>query len=92
MALNKKEARTWRALQLRLSKVEKASRRREKALERIAEKMGVEIDLTRLPTAEQDYAADLAGKSSKHLLDSEEVRAYLRESEEEDAEEDNDRY
>lgn len=82
MALDEKEARTFRKLKLRLTNLEHASVAREKILEQLAQRAGVEIDLTRLATEEEEYAAELASKTGKHLLESEEVQAYLRESRE----------
>lgn len=80
MALDEKEARTLRKLKLRLSNLEKASEARERTLEQLAQKLGVELDLTRMATPEEEYAAEEARKASKHLLESEEVQAYLRET------------
>ncbi|MBN1288681.1 MAG: hypothetical protein JXA49_03485 [Actinobacteria bacterium] len=84
MALNKKELRTWRQLQLKVKKLEQASRAREKALKQVAEKLGVEIDLTRMPTAREKDAEELIIMSSKNLLRSKEVLEYLEEAEKEE--------
>lgn len=83
MAFDKREAKTWRQLQLRVTKLEKASRVREEALRQLGDKLGFEIDLTRMPSADAEYAAELTRKSSRHLLESEEVIAYLRGEEDE---------
>ncbi|MBN2168196.1 MAG: hypothetical protein JW738_03050 [Actinobacteria bacterium] len=84
MALNKKELRTWRHLQLRVTKLERSSIAREKALKQIAKKLGAEIDLTRLPTASEEKAEELIRASSKNLLRSKEVLEYLGKAEDED--------
>lgn len=85
MALDKQMARTWRRLKVRLANLEEACEARERTLRQLAERAGVELDLTRMPTPAEEYAEHMARMSSRHLLQSEEVQAYLRESEEEDA-------
>lgn len=84
MALDEKSTKTFRSLRIRLSNLEKACEARERALEQLAERLGIELDLTRVPTAGEEYAAEMAKTRSKHLLESEEVIAYLREPEEDD--------
>lgn len=90
MALTKRELRTWRELQLKVKKLEQASRVRERALKQLAEKMDVEIDLTRMPTASQKDAEELISMSTKSLLRSKEVLEYLEDSENEETGEDED--
>jgi soluble P-type ATPase len=84
MALDQKETRTFRSLKQRLVNLERASHARERTLEQLAERLGVELDLTRVSTASEEYEAEMSRKASKHLLESEEVKAYLRESESDD--------
>ncbi len=85
MAFDKQAAKTFSRLKTRLSNLERASAAREGAIRRLAETLGVEVDLTRRLTPEEEYALELARTSSKRLLDSEEVKAYLREAQEDDA-------
>ena len=82
MALEKQESKTFSRFNRRLVNLRKASEAREIAIKQLAESLGVEIDLTPMPTPEEEYAMEQARMSSKRLLQSEEVKTYLRESEE----------
>lgn len=80
MPLDKDSAKRFSRLKVRLANLERASVVREKAIEELAERMGVEVDLTRMPTAEQEYATELAKHRSRHMLE------YLEEAEQDDDE------
>jgi hypothetical protein len=77
--------RMFRRLKHRLVVLERASEARERAMKKMADELGAEIDLTRMPTAEEEYLAEMTRTTTKHLLASEEVQAYLRESREEES-------
>jgi hypothetical protein len=82
MALEKQVSKTFSRFNRRLVNLRNASEARERAIKQLAESLGVEIDLTRMPTPDEEYSMEQARMSSKRLLQSEEVKTYLRESEE----------
>jgi len=80
MPLDKRMGKVWTRLKIRLANLERASEARERAIMQLAEELGVEVDLTPLPTPEEEYAAKMVGMSSKHLLRTREVQEFLREA------------
>jgi hypothetical protein len=79
MPLDQQSAKTFSRLKIRLANLEKASEAREEAIKQLAERLGVEVDLTRMPTAIEEYEIEMAKMRSGHLLD------YLKESEQDGA-------
>ena len=69
MPLDQHSAKTFSHLKIRLANLEKASDAREKAIRRLAERLGVEVDLTRMPTEGEEYAMEMTRMRSAHLLE-----------------------
>jgi hypothetical protein len=72
--------RQWERLKARIAELERALRVYESALQVIADKVDVEIDLDPAPTEEELFMKKQFERSSRALLASDEVKAYLEES------------
>jgi hypothetical protein len=84
MAYDKQFDERMRRFQNRIIELEKASDAQDRALRQLAEKAGVEIDLTRIPTREEVSAREQAEKSGKRQADDRELLALLKESQQEE--------
>lgn len=85
MAYDRQLDEKFRRFQNRILELEKAADAHDRALEQLAEKMGVELDLARMPAPEEVSAENQARKSGERLLEDKAVMALLQESEQDDA-------
>lgn len=74
--------RQWERLKQRIAEIERTLSVVQNALTALAEKTGTEIDLNPAPTEEELFIKKQFERSSKALLASDEVKAYLEEKDE----------
>lgn len=75
----------FKRFQNRILELEKAADAQDRALKQLAEKIGVEIDLTRMPTPEEVSKQEHGENAAQRLREDEKVMALLRESDQDDA-------
>jgi predicted nuclease with RNAse H fold len=75
----------FRHFQSRILELEKAAEAQDRAIMQLAEKMGVEVDLTHVPTTKEVSAQKQTKKSVDRALEDKEILALLKESEQDDA-------
>ena len=85
MALEKQVSKTFSRFNRRLVNLRNASEARERAIKQLAESLGVEIDLTRMPTPEEVSKQEEEENAAQRLREDETVMALLRESDQDDA-------
>ena len=74
--------RQWERLKARIAELERVLKVYESALQVMADKLDVEIDLDPAPTEEELFIKKQFERSSRALLASDEVKAYLEEDSE----------
>ncbi|MHB8896454.1 MAG: hypothetical protein ACYC99_14925 [Candidatus Geothermincolia bacterium] len=86
MAFDKQLEDKFKRIQKRILELEKAAEAHDRVCRQLADILGVEVDLTRMPTPGEVFAAEQSSKSTKSLLRDPEIQAFLDESKQEDAE------
>lgn len=74
----------FRRFQNRILELEKAAEAQDRAIKQLAEKLGVEVDLSRMSTTAEVSAREQAKQSAERSLEDEEILALLKESEKDD--------
>ena len=85
MAYDQQLDNKFKRFQNRILELEKAADAQDRALKQLAESLGVEIDLTRMPTPEDVSKQEQEENAAQRLREDRTVMALLRESEQDDA-------
>ena len=85
MAYDKQLETKFRFFQQRILELEKAAAAQDRALEQLAEKAGVEIDLTHSSTTKELAAPEHEENSARRPREDREVMDLLREAEQDEA-------